>query len=434
MKFSKVVKVALVSVQKDKEGNEIDYKTICQILWDLQRETREIRNKSIQYCWEFSNFSNDYKKEYLEYPKPKDVLNYASIDGYVYDRLKENSSLHTNNFSTSTRDAIKKFKNLTKDILSGKCSIPEYKNNQPLDLHNKSIGIDKIKDCYYITLKLLNKRGKEKYDFGSSSIKFKALVKDNSTKTIINRLLNGEYKIGASKLIYNQKKKQWFLNLTYNFESEVTTELDEEKILGVDLGINCPFCASVYGSKKRLMIPKDEIEHFRNTVEVRRKALLKQGPFCGEGRVGHGRNTRNKPAYDIGNKVARFRDTVNHKYSRELVNYAVKNHCGVIQMEDLTGINKDSDKTFLRNWSYYDLQTKIEYKAKEAGIKVKYINPMYTTQRCCKCGHIESDNVKKHQRFACSKCGYTENADYNASQNIAMPDVEEKVAESLKVS
>ena len=103
-------------------------------------------------------------------------------------------------------------------------------------------------------------------------------------------------------------------------------------------------------------------------------------------------------------------------------------------MEDLTGINKDSDKTFLRNWSYYDLQTKIEYKAKEAGIKVKYINPMYTTQRCCKCGHIESDNVKKHQRFACSKCGYTENADYNASQNIAMSDVEEKVAESLKVS
>jgi transposase len=83
----------------------------------------------------------------------------------------------------------------------------------------------------------------------------------------------------------------------------------------------------------------------------------------------------------------------------------------------LTGITSEANR-FLKNWSYFDLQTKIEYKAKEQGIKVIYIKPRYTSRRCSKCGYIHSDNRPTQARFICQQCGYEENADYNASINI----------------
>ena len=99
-------------------------------------------------------------------------------------------------------------------------------------------------------------------------------------------------------------------------------------------------------------------------------------------------------------------------------------------MENLKGIAVNADK-FLKNWSYYDLQTKIENKAKEAGIIVAYIRPEFTSQRCSKCGCIHRDNRPEQARFKCLKCGFEENADYNASQNIAIRKIDKIIEQSL---
>lgn len=100
-------------------------------------------------------------------------------------------------------------------------------------------------------------------------------------------------------------------------------------------------------------------------------------------------------------------------------------------MEDLSGITQDADR-FLKDWTYYDLQTKIKYKAEEHGIKVKLIKPRYTSQRCSKCGYIDSDNRKTQAHFLCLKCGFECNADYNASQNISIEDIDLIIEQELK--
>ena len=86
-------------------------------------------------------------------------------------------------------------------------------------------------------------------------------------------------------------------------------------------------------------------------------------------------------------------------------------------MEDLKGITQNKNERYLKNWTYFDLQTKIEYKAKALGIEVKYKNPKYTSQRCSKCGHIAEENRPEQKTFKCVKCGFKVYADYNASQN-----------------
>ena len=138
--MTKVVKVYLISEQVDKDGNKIDYKKISSLLWDLQRQTRDIKNKTVQLCWEWLGYSSDYYKKNEEYPKEKDTLGYT-LSGFVYDHFKTGYDLYSANLSSSSRDVCNAFSNAKKEMLKGERSILSYKANQPLDIYNKAISL-----------------------------------------------------------------------------------------------------------------------------------------------------------------------------------------------------------------------------------------------------------------------------------------------------
>ena len=436
----KVVKLALISNVVNKQNEDVEYKDVCKCLWDLQKETREVKNKIIRECWEWYGFSNDYYKLNEEYPvereyliktKPNGTEKSYSLDGFLYAKYSDKCSLNTGNLSTSIRSAVSAFKDDLKDYLRGEKSIISYKSNQPLDLAKKSIKLDYDESTrkFIVNVSLLNRAGVKKYNI--QTFRFEIIVKDNSTKTILERCFDGIYEICSSLLIWNKKKKQWFLNLCYAFDKTVK-ELDQDKILGVNIGVVYPLYASISGEFTRLSVKGDEIIEFRKRIEARRNNLKRQAAVCGDGRIGHGYKTRMKPVLDISDKIARFRDTFNHKASRALVDFAVKNNCGVIQLENLKGITETEEaEPFLKNWSFYDLQHKIEYKAKEQGIKVVYINPAYTSLRCSKCGKIHKDNHPTRSQFICAHCGFKTLHDYNASQNIAVDNIDTIIDKEL---
>ena len=49
---------------------------------------------------------------------------------------------------------------------------------------------------------------------------------------------------------------------------------------------------------------------------------------------------------------------------------------------------------------------------------IRNVNYM-TSQTCSICGNCESGQRNTQETFKCKKCGHTENADRNASRNIA---------------
>lgn len=424
--MTKVVKVYLIFKVLNSNGEEVKYKDVNKILWQLQYETRQLKNKIVQLCWEWDNFQSDYYKENGSYPKEKDVLNY-SLTGYVYDRLKDLTILNSGNLSATSQDVIKAFKNSKVDIMKGNKSIISYKTNQPIDLYNKNISLSYDNKKFFVTLSLVNNRFAKENNL--KRFRFECIVKDNSTKTILERCVDKVYKISGSKLSYDKKKKMWYMSLCYSFENNNKTNLDENKILGIDLGVKKALVASVYNDFDRLDISGREITKFRNTIEKRRKELLRQTKFSGDGKIGHGRNTRCKSIDKLSDKISCFRDSANHKYSRAVIDYAIKKGCGIIQMEELSGISEEA-KPFLKNWSYFDLQNKIKYKANEAGIKVITVSPSYTSQRCSKCGNIDENNHITQALFKCTSCGYSTNADYNASQNLAIRDIDKIISET----
>ena len=61
-----------------------------------------------------------------------------------------------------------------------------------------------------------------------------------------------------------------------------------------------------------------------------------------------------------------------HEYSRRLIDFCVNNQAAtlvLLDMQENIDIAKE-EQFLLRNWSYYELITKIKYKAEKAGIEL----------------------------------------------------------------
>ena len=122
-------------------------------------------------------------------------------------------------------------------------------------------------------------------------------------------------------------------------------------------------------------------------------------------------------------KEQRFAKHENHRISKELVSKA-KDTKRAIAIEDLTGIRKRttvrrSQRATHSSWSFYDLRSKIEYKAKRAGVTVIVVDPRNTSRTCPDCGHVDKANRQTQSNFSCVSCGFSGPADTIAAINIS---------------
>ncbi|MCE5220300.1 MAG: RNA-guided endonuclease TnpB family protein [Clostridium sp.] len=337
---------------------------------------------------------------------------------------KENNCLYSSNASQSIKLAGDKWEEFAPYIEKGEKSIPSYRNNIPLEVASNTIELrydDKFKK-YYFNIKLLKPEYKEELSLESTSILFKIRKIDRARENILYNLNNRIYKLCGSKL--QKQKGKYMLLLTYNLEVQ-QRNLKAENILGIDMGVVNAAVVAVNNSYNRYFIGGSEIAEYKARIESRKKDIQRQSKFCGDGRRGHGYKAKMKPLEHIRNRESNFNATTNHKYAKAIVNWALKHECATIQVEDLSGIKGDKTEKFLKAWTYYDLQNKIEQKVKKYGIVVRKINPKFTSQRCSRCGYIHKDNRKIQAEFHCLNCDLKINADYNAALNIATDNIED---------
>ena len=411
-----------------------EYREFLGHFWDVQRKVREAMNKTIQIChnWDFQD-----QAEFKATGTHLDVFAVTGskrLDGYVYRQLNDLTEvMAATTLNAAIQKAYKKYKDSRKQVYTGEISLPSYKADQPVPVTKQSFDIRQ--DDALRTILTCNLFSKKHADHAgiSTRIRFAIKTHDNTQSTILERILDGTYKASESAITYDRKKKCLRLSLTYSFPPAKEITCDKDKILGVDLGVSYAIYASSIGEHERFSIPGTKVIEFAKQIEARRRDKQKESRYCADGRTGHGTKTRVQPIYDEADKIARFRDTVNHTYSRALVDFAIKNGYGVIQMEDLTAVKTDNPQNkLLRHWTYYDLQTKIKNKAAEHGIEVITVNPQYTSQRCSRCGHIERENRPDQAHFKCVSCGYTVNADFNASQNLSIKNIDKIIAKAIK--
>jgi IS605 OrfB family transposase len=123
----------------------------------------------------------------------------------------------------------------------------------------------------------------------------------------------------------------------------------------------------------------------------------------------------------ISKKENRFRRDENHKISKEIIKVLPAG--STIILEDLKYIRercrqRSEQRGEFHNWSFYQLEQFLIYKAEAVGCSVVYVDPRYTSQKCSHCGYTSKNNRQNQVQFKCVHCGYTLNADLNASFNI----------------
>lgn len=198
-----------------------------------------------------------------------------------------------------------------------------------------------------------------------------------------------------------KRNGKWFMSYSYNIP--ILQEQGVQGFLGVDRNSvgNVVVCADVMSGKVRKLGP--DTSGITKNLRNRRKSLQKKGA----------KNALKKIRRKQSNRVK----DINHKVSRSIVDYA-KSHCLAIVLEDLGKISKKGKaKRYVQKsqWSFYQLETFIKYKAALLGIPIYFVNPAYTSQVCSRCGSINKPNGKNYK---CS-CSHFDHRDSNAAFNIS---------------
>lgn len=197
-----------------------------------------------------------------------------------------------------------------------------------------------------------------------------------------------------------KRDKTWYMSYSFNVKIN-NAQVNPNSFIGVDRNSvgNVATIALDNGKTKKLgPCTQGLTKNFRN----RRAKLQSKGA--------------KNALKQIKRKQSRRIKDINHKVSRTIVNLAIK-HRSAIVLEDLSKISKGKAKRYVQKsqWSFFQLETFIKYKAALHGIPVHFVSASYTSQICNKCGSINKPNGKTYK---CSSCGHVAHRDSNAALNV----------------
>lgn len=388
---------------------------------DKKTSDKEIRDRLLNERKELDEDVKNKKKDFLQCSKQNSTYQLVSKEFKQY--------IPSDILANLNQKIQENYNNNQKKIESGERALSTYKKGMEIPFsirENKRLKLFIKEEGIYL------KWFKEilfRLEFGKDASNNRCIVERLIESDKQQKKKGEDYIANNSsiKLVKNGKNTRIFLLLSIDIPAKKQV-LDKDVVLGVDLGIKCPLYLAI-NKNDNFKMQIGDIEHFHNQrtmFQKRFKSLQKL--MCTQG--GHGRKKKLEPLEKLKEKERNWVHTQNHVYSREVIKQALKQNAGTIHMESLKdfgkgkdGYVKDECKYLLRYWSYYELQSMIEYKAKLEGIEVKYIDPAYTSQTCSYCG--ERGERKKQEEFVCTnpQCkrrGEKINADFNAARNIAM--------------
>lgn len=362
----------------------------------------------------------------------------TSRKGSAYDEtitfakgLDTGSSIHKK-VKSDFDNAIKK------GLAYGKISLPTYRDDNPLLIPSKYVrlrstnpyhdnGLYHNYDNHQEFLNNIYNKNLDLFIKFANDITFKIILgnpnKSKEIRSVFKNIFEDYYHIKGSSIQIDGTKI--ILNLSIEIPIQ-KIRLDDNVVVGVDLGIAIPaMCALNTNDYIRLSIgSREDFLRVRTQIKNQRRRLYSNLKFANGG---HGRKKKMQATDRFTNYEKNWVRTYNHMVSKRVVDFALKHKAKYINLECLDGFSKKQlrDNYLLANWSYYQLQQYIKYKAEKYGIVVRFVNPYHTSQICSCCGHWEEGQRVKQAEFICKnpECknfGKKENADFNAARNIAM--------------
>lgn len=251
-----------------------------------------------------------------------------------------------------------------------------------------------VKSVKSLVIPICGDKGKiVKWD--GKNVRIPALFKKESFQLFPVKPVSGNIACVEFKRI----KGEWWM--FYSYETVSSSTVLDTGVIGVDFNSsgNVAVLADNASGKVRKLGP--DVTLWKENFKRRKRRLQKARKY------GLLRKLKRKQSN-------RTRD-INHKVSREIVNYAASQRKPIV-LED---ISLKSGKKFARdarknNWTFHQLGQFIQYKASLCGIPVYKVPPYNTSRECSRCGRINEVVGKK---YSCP-CGHHDHRDVNAAFNI----------------
>jgi putative transposase len=416
----KTRKIKLIPVAESTQDKKEIYKYIKKVASDLSQAGNKVVRVHIINQFEIEN--NITEKGLTPQEANKLLIKKlgGSIENSGYQTLSEFSHISSNIRNCFNQTIFKTIKKNFYDILNDKISMPSFRKTNiaiPFQCQNNSVYKNN-KECY---IKFpLSMDAKKKYGVIEFSLLFGKDPSNN--RGIIDKILNGEYTMCDSS--FKIEDNDIHLLLTYKFTPKEVL-LDKDKIMGLDLGINRTVAHFITKQKHQPRQIQTDV-HIQHEIVKREKHRRSIQQSLKHSKGGHGRKRKTEALSNYRHNSADWTQNQNHKISKDIINLAVSCGVGTIKMEDLTGITKKAKNFFMKSWSYDQLQTFIDYKAKENGIQVLWVDPKNTSNTCPTCANSNTENRDDVDRTKfkcinpeCEDWDKEQDADLVAAQNIA---------------
>ena len=337
-------------------------------------------NKTMSVYCDACNYVSDYVFRTHD-------LKQFSLNKILYSTLREKFSLKSQMAQSVFKTVIARYKTILEN--QNEWIKPSFKKPQYDLVWNRDYSL--TQNCFSVNT--LNGRVKLPYFAEGMSKYFNHSI----------------YRFGTAKLV--NKRGKYYLHIPVTYEVEESNISDICNVVGIDRGIN--FVVATYDSKhKSGFVSGKAIKQKRANYSRLRKEL----------QMRHTPSSRRR-LKAIGQRENRWMQDINHQVSKALATGNPKHTLFVL--EDLTGICNVTERVKTKNryvsvsWSFYDLEQKLIYKAKQNQSSVIKVDPRYTSQCCPACGHTEKSNRnKKIHLFTCKNCGYTSNDDRIGAMNL----------------
>ncbi len=271
----------------------------------------------------------------------------------VSNRFK--GEIPTNILSNLKRSLYSSFNKNRSEYWSGERSLKNFRRDMAFPFDSAGMS------------KLIYDEEKRAFCFRLFKIPLKTyLGKDFTDKRVLlERVIKGEIKLCASHIKLKDGKIFWLP--VFEIEKE-NHRLKPEVIAEASLSLEFPIV--VKAGKARLTIgTREEFLYRRLAIQAAKKRAQKGATFA---RAGHGVKRKTKAMDKFHQAEKNYVANRVHVYTRKLIDFCVKHQAGTLilfNQEDKIGIAKE-EEFVLRNWSYYNLMTKIKYKAEKAGIEL----------------------------------------------------------------
>ena len=200
---------------------------------------------------------------------------------------------------------------------------------------------------------------------------------------------------------------KWSVSISCDI-GDTPERADTGPAVGIDVGLNS-FAVTSDGQKI------ENQRFFRKEEKSLARAQRKWDAVKKRPKTDPTREKRRKVIARVHERIRNKRHNFAHQESRKMVN-----RHGFIAVEKLDVKEMQKNRRLAKSiadvaWSLF--RHCLEYKAEEAGIGFKAVDPKHTSQDCSACGHREKKPLSQRVHH-CKACGYKTDRDHNAAINI----------------